>query len=59
MAGPQKLVAFMPWLWLEKSISVAGFTFAPFLDKTGVIAEPRIAATVKRLEADLKAKGSQ
>ena len=40
MAGPQKLVAFMPWLWLEKSVSVAGFTFAPFLDKEGLVAEP-------------------
>lgn len=40
MAGPQKLVAFMPWLWLETPVSVAGFTFAPFLDKAGLVAEP-------------------
>jgi hypothetical protein len=40
MTGPHKLVAFMPWLWLEKPVSVAGFTFAPLLDKKGGVAEP-------------------
>jgi hypothetical protein len=40
MAEPQKLVALMPWLWLKQSVSVAGFTFAPFLDEAGLIAEP-------------------
>ena len=39
MTGPPKLVAFMPWLWLEKPVSVAGFIFAPFLDKAGVVTE--------------------
>jgi hypothetical protein len=42
-AGHHKLVAFMPWLWLEMPVSVAGFTFVPFLDKTGLISEPLAA----------------
>ena len=40
ISGPRKLVAFMPWLLLESSVSIAGFTFAPFLDRTGITAEP-------------------
>ena len=37
MSSTPKLVGFMPWLQLDRQVSVSGFAFVPFLDSSGAV----------------------